>query len=93
MWLEVCRAIETQQNFERAATEYERLAAHPSEKQSILALVSAGRLYLKRLNRPDNALRCYEKAASCKVPHRDWQPNIDAGLHDCKADLAAAPTH
>lgn len=88
-WLEIARMLENQQHIERAATEYRRLAdAHPTEKQSILALVAAGRLYLKRLNHPEDALRCYEKAANSKVPHLDWQPNIDAGLHEAKAALA-----
>lgn len=88
-WLEIARLLETQQHFDRAATEYERLAAaYSAEKQSILALVAAGRLYLKRLSRPDQALACYEKAAASKVPHLDWQPNIDAGLRDAKAALA-----
>jgi len=90
-WLELARFLETQQHFERAASEYERLAeAHAAEKQSILALVAAGRLYLKRLNQPDQAFGCYEKAAASKVPHLDWQPNIDAGLRDSKAALASA---
>jgi tetratricopeptide (TPR) repeat protein len=90
-WLEICRMLETQQNFDRAASEYERLAeAHAAEKQSILALVAAGRLLLKKLNRADEALRCYEKANASKVPHLDWQPNIDAGLRDAKAALLQA---
>jgi membrane associated rhomboid family serine protease len=85
-WLEIARLLETQQHFDRAATEYQRLAAaHPAEKQSILALVAAGRLCLKRLNRPDEALECYERAAASQVPHLDWQPNIDSGIRDAKA--------
>jgi membrane associated rhomboid family serine protease len=88
-WIEIARLLEAQQNFERAATEYERLAdAHPTEKQSILALVAAARLYLKRLNAPERALHCYEKAAASKVPHLDWQPNIENGLRDAKSALA-----
>jgi len=87
-WLEICRMLEAQQNLDRAASEYERLAeAHAAEKQSILALVAAGRLLLKKLNRADQALRCYEKANASKVPHLDWQPNIDAGLRDSRAAL------
>ena len=86
VWLEIARMLETQQNFDRAATEYEGLAeAHPTEKQSILALVAAGRLHLKRLNRPGEALKCYQKANTSKVPHLDWQPNIEAGLRDAQA--------
>ncbi len=85
-WLEIARMLEAQQNFERAATEYAHLAdVHAEEKQSILALIAAGRLYLKRLNRPDEALKCYDKANASKVPHLDWQPNIDAGIRDAKA--------
>jgi membrane associated rhomboid family serine protease len=91
IWLDMARMLENQQNFERAATEYERLAeAHPTEKQSILALVAAGRLYLKKLNRPEEALKCYEKANLSKVPHLDWQPNIDAGIQGAKAGGALA---
>ena len=52
-WLELIRNLESQQNFERAVTEYEHLAAaYPAQKESLLALLSAGRLYLKKLNRP-----------------------------------------
>ena len=90
-WLEIARMLETQQHFDRAATEYEHLAqTHSTEKQSILALVAAGRLYLKKLNRPEEALKCYESANASKVPHLDWQPNIDAGLRDAKTLLSTA---
>ena len=94
-WLEIGRMLEAQQNFDRAATEYDRLAeGHPTEKQSILALVAAGRLYLKKLNRPEDALRCYQRAEASKVPHLDWQPNIDAGLREAQAAAphSAVPT-
>lgn len=48
-WLALCRAFEGQGNLERAVSEYERLAAaHPSERQSILALLAAARLCIKR---------------------------------------------
>ena len=91
IWLEIARLLEAQQHFDRAATEYERLAdAHRGEKQSILALVAAGRLYLKKLNRPDQALHCFEQAEASEVPHLDWQPHIDAGLRDAKAALSRA---
>jgi len=67
-WLEMARLLENQQHFDRAAEEYQRLAdTHPAEKQSILALVAAGRLYLKRLNRAQDALNCYEKANASKA--------------------------
>lgn len=91
-WLEMARSLENQQHFERAADEYQPLAdTHPAEKQSILALVpAAGRLYLKRLHRPQDALNRYEKANVSKVAHMDWQPNIDGGIADAKAAMAQA---
>jgi tetratricopeptide (TPR) repeat protein len=43
-WLELCRIFEGQQNFKRAVEEYGLLAkAHPTERPSLLALLSAGR--------------------------------------------------
>ena len=91
VWLELARLFEYQQNFDRAADEYRRLAdQHPAEKQSILALVAAGRLYLKKLHRPEDALKCYEKANASKVPHLDWQPNIESGLAEAQAALGHA---
>lgn len=92
IWLEIGRMLEAQQNIDRAVTEYERLAAaHPDEKQSILALIAAGRLYLKRMNRPEEALKCYERANASKPPHLDWQPTIDSGLAASRAALSAKP--
>ena len=80
-WLDLCRAAEGQQNFERAVSEYERLAkAYPTERQSVLALLSAGRLALKQLNRPSDALLYYKAAKASKVPHADWESNIQAGI-------------
>src|SRR6266571_255577 len=77
-WLELCRIIEGQQNYERAVAEYEHLAeAYPKERQSLLALLSAGRLSLKKLNRPSDALRFYKAAAASSVPHLDWESNIE----------------
>ena len=80
-WLELCRIFEGQQNYDRAVTEYDHLAqAYPSERQSILALLSAGRLSLKQLNRPSDALRFYNAAKASPVPHLDWESNIQAGI-------------
>jgi len=80
-WLELCRIVEGQQNYERAVSEYERLArAYPKERQSLLALLSAGRLALKQLNRPSHALLYYKAAKGSKVPHADWESNIQAGI-------------
>ena len=90
-WLELCRAAETQQNFERAVEEYDRLArAYPNERQSLLALMAAGRLALKKLNRPEEALRFYRAAASSPVPHVDWEMNIHGGILEAQKALTAA---
>ena len=84
-WLDLCRHLESQQNFERAAGEYQKLAAvYPNERQGLLALMSAGRLCLKQLNRPDDALRLYETAEASSVPHLDWEPNLKAGIAEAK---------
>jgi len=92
LWLDVARMLETQQNFERAATEYEQLAhAHPKEKQSILALLGAGRIYLRKLNRPEDALRNYQAADASPVPHLDWEANIQAGIGEAEKALRRTP--
>lgn len=80
-WLELCRLAEGQQHFDVAVQEYEKLAkAYPTERQSILAFLSAGRLSLKQLNRPSDALLYYKAAQVSKVPHMDWDTNIQAGI-------------
>src|SRR2546425_8029969 len=87
-WLELCRIVEGQQNYERAVAEYEQLAeAYPKERQSLLVLLSAGRLSLKKLNRPSDALRFYKAAAASSVPHLDWESNIQAGIQDAEKAL------
>jgi membrane associated rhomboid family serine protease len=90
-WLELCRLAEGQQDYERAVKEYEHLAqAYPAEKQSLLALLSAGRLTLKQLNRPSDALLYYKAAKASKVPHLDWDSNIQAGIQAAEKAVSAA---
>ncbi len=94
-WLELCRLIEGQQQYDRVVTEYEHLAkAYPTEKQSLLALLSAGRLALKQLNRPSDALLYYKAAKASKVPHADWESNIVAGIQAAEkaTSVSFAPT-
>jgi tetratricopeptide (TPR) repeat protein len=91
-WLEIIRSIEAQQHFDRAVSEYQRLAeTYPAEKQALLALLAAGRLCLKKLNRPDEALTFYKAAAACNVPHLDWEANIQAGQQDAQRALTTVP--
>ncbi|HTT33790.1 MAG TPA: rhomboid family intramembrane serine protease [Methylomirabilota bacterium] len=88
-WLELCRAIEGKQEFERAVAEYARLAeVCPTERPALLGLLSAGRLCLKKLNRPSDALRYYKAAAASPVPHLDWQSNIEAGMRDAEKAIS-----
>jgi membrane associated rhomboid family serine protease len=88
LWLDLCRQLETQPDLERAAGEYLDLAqAYPNRKQGLLAQMAAGRLFLKRLNRPTEALKCYEAAQASPVPHPDWQATIDRGIGESRKAL------
>jgi membrane associated rhomboid family serine protease len=94
-WLELCRVPEEEGSFERALQEYERLAtAYPAERQSLTAHLGAAKIYLKRLNRPQDALRVYELVTRSPIPHLDLEPNIQSGEREARAALAApaAPT-
>ena len=85
LWLEFCRQLETQPDISRAADEYLELAkAYPAEKQGLLAQMAAGRIYLKRMNRPADSLRLYEAAQSSSIPHADWQTTIDRGIAEAR---------
>lgn len=87
--LEVCRAAEKLQYFERALAEYEKLIqTYPAERPSILAQLAAGRICLKRLNHPQRALEYFEAAQNSPVPHLDWEQGIVSGIREAKAALA-----
>src|SRR5205807_6306979 len=64
-----------------------------SERQSLLALLSARRLALKQLNRPADALRYYRATKVSTVPHLDWEANIQAGIQAAEkaAGVSIAP--
>jgi membrane associated rhomboid family serine protease len=88
LWLDYCRQLETQPDVSFAADEYRALAdAYPTERPGLLAQMAAGRLYLKRLNRPSDALRLYEAAQASPVPHADWQATIDKGVAEANKIL------
>jgi membrane associated rhomboid family serine protease len=94
IWLELCRVLEGQQNFDRAVTEYDKLTkAYPKDKQSLLALMAAGRLSLKKLSRPAEALHFYRAASESPVPHLDWESNIQAGIKEATATLSQSAVH
>jgi len=89
-WLDLCRVPEQEGSFERALQEYEKLAAaYPAERQSLTAYLGAAKIYLKRLNRPQDALRVYELVARSPIPHLDLEPNIQSGEGEARAALAA----
>lgn len=90
IWLELCKGAEEKQDFDRAFTEYQQLAAaYPAERQALTAQLSAARLCLKRLNRPQDALALYQAAAASPVPHLDWDQHIQAGIKEAKNALSA----
>jgi membrane associated rhomboid family serine protease len=89
VWLELCRYAEQQHWWELAATEYERLAeANPRERSAVSALVSAGRIQIEQLHRPDRAAKLFHAAAASPAVHSDLDAAIQQGLKQCET---AAP--
>jgi len=90
-WLDLGRAAEERQEYDRALTEYEKLiAAYPQERQSLMAQVAAGKVCMQRLNRPQDALKFFEAAKASPIPHLDWEMNIEAGIRDAKKAMGSA---
>jgi membrane associated rhomboid family serine protease len=90
--LAIGRAAEALEKYEAALKEYEWLAKNRSaERPSLDAQLSAAKLYLKRLNQPEPALKLYEAAATSKLPHMDVLPAIEAGLREAKTALGMLP--
>jgi membrane associated rhomboid family serine protease len=89
VWLDLCRIREERQEFERAVNDYKKLAAaHPTERQSLLAQIAAARICLKRLNRPEEALRLYEATSASAIPHLDLDQDIESGIREAKNALS-----
>ena len=89
-WLEICKGAEELQEFDRALAEYQALArAYPGERQALTAQLSAARLCLKRLNRPQDALALYQTAAASPIPHLDWDQHIQAGIKEATAAMSS----
>jgi hypothetical protein len=88
LWLEYCRQMEAHSDVTRALDEYLELTkAYPAEKQGLLAQIAAGRIYLKKLHRPEEALQQYEAAQASSIPHADWQATLDRGIAEAKKAL------
>jgi membrane associated rhomboid family serine protease len=91
-WFDLCRLAEGKQDFERAMAEYQKLAAaYPSDRRSLQALIAAGRICLKQLNRPEEALKFYEAAKASPIPHLDWEQTIEAAIREARKNAAGAP--
>jgi len=74
----------------RAVEECDKLTkAFPAERPALMALLTAGRISLKNLNRPEDALRYYKAADASPVPHLDWEANIKAGMVNAEKALGA----
>jgi tetratricopeptide (TPR) repeat protein len=90
-WLDLCKGAEEKQEYERSLSEYEQLAAaYPADRQALTAQLSAARLCLKRLNRPQEALALYLKAEASPIPHLDWEQHIQSGIKEAKAAISGA---
>jgi membrane associated rhomboid family serine protease len=94
VWLELCRHLERNQNWDRAVTEYERFAEKNStERASVPALVAAARICLERLHRASDAERFYQAALVSRVPHVNLDEEIQEGLKKCAAAAPAPGTY
>lgn len=91
LWLELAKAAESLEEFDRAFAEYQQLAEnYPTERQALTAQLNAARLCLKKLGHPQDALALYQAAAASPIPHLDWDPMIQAGIKDATAAIAGA---
>ncbi len=89
-WLELCKGAEEIQEFDRAFDEYQALAkSYPGDRQALTAHLSAARLCLKKLNRPQDALAIYQSAAASPIPHLDWEAHIQSGIKEAKAAMSS----
>jgi membrane associated rhomboid family serine protease len=89
-WFELCRMLEERKNYDRALSEFENLIqAYPSERQTLMAQMAAARICLKRLNRPEDALKFYQAATRSPVPHLDLEYAIQAGIKEAMAAQTA----
>jgi membrane associated rhomboid family serine protease len=91
-WMALCRYLEGQQSWIRAAGEYEKIGqVYSSERTSVNALVSAARVQLKHVGNKDEAARLYRAAQDSPVPHLDWEEAIKKGLAECGAPTGSTP--
>lgn len=91
VWLKLCHALEERQEYERALGEYQELAqAYPQERNALMALLSAARIAMNKVKRPDQAVMLYQAASASPVPHMDLDSTIQFGI---TAARTAAEAH
>jgi membrane associated rhomboid family serine protease len=89
---DLCRLVENAGEFERAVEEYGKLAIdNPSDRHAFLAQLAAGRICLKKLNRPADALKFYEAAEASSALHLDYEQAIQTAIQETKAALLTLP--
>lgn len=89
-WFEICRALEECGNFERALCEYQSLAdAYAEQRPGLMALMAGARVCLRRLNRPEEALKMFRAAAISPVPHLDLEQTIMAGMREASSAMGS----
>ena len=87
-WFEICRWLEEQGNYDRALSELESLiTAYPADREGLMAQMAAARICLKKLSRPEEALKFYEAAAVSPVPHLDLETAIAVGRREAAAAI------
>jgi hypothetical protein len=55
-----------------------------------MSRVAAARILLKRLDRPQDALRLYEAASTSAVPLLDFERDIESGIQEAKTAILEA---
>jgi membrane associated rhomboid family serine protease len=89
-WLELCRMLEERENYERALTELQSLIqTYPSAHQALMAQMAGARICLKRLNRPEDAMKFYRAAECSPIPHLELESAIQMGIKETTAALTA----
>jgi membrane associated rhomboid family serine protease len=90
VWLTLARGVEDSLP-DRALLEYEKLVeAYPTAPQSIMAQLGAARICLKKLNRPNDALKFLQAADASPVPHLDMEQSIQMAIKEATAALGGS---
>ncbi|HEY3930163.1 MAG TPA: rhomboid family intramembrane serine protease [Candidatus Koribacter sp.] len=89
MWLDLCRFLEGEKSYQRAADECEKLVnTFPDDPLAFEAMLIAGRIHLERLHNRAEAERWYRRAQDSKFYTLQYGGVVQAGLQKSKAALA-----